>query len=82
MIDSYDFGHIVIDGEEITHDLILSGGEVINWWRKEGHSIAIEDLKDLPDDFEVLVIGNGASGCCKVPDETIDYISQHRMHHL
>lgn len=74
MINSYDFGQIVIDGQTINHDLILSDGKVIDWWRKEGHVVDIEDLKDLPNSFDVLVIGSGASGMCKVPQKTIDYI--------
>ena len=74
MINNYSFGEIIIDNKTYNHDLILFEGKMTDWWRKEGHNVAIEDLKDLPDDFEVLVIGNGASGVCKVPAETIDYI--------
>ncbi len=74
MIDSYNFGQITIDNKTYDHDLILSEGKVIDWWRKEGHVVGIEDLKDLPNSFDVLVIGSGASGMCKVPQKTIGYI--------
>jgi hypothetical protein len=76
MIENYKFGEIKIDGKTYNHDLILFDGKIIDWWRKEGHNVATTDLKDLPEDFEVLVIGNGASGVCKVPKKTVDYIKK------
>ncbi len=78
MIDNYKFGSITINGTTYTNDIILHGNELLNdkWWREEGHNIAIKDLKDLPEKFEVLVIGNGASGVCKVPDETIEHVKK------
>lgn len=76
MIDNYQFGSIEINGKTYNNDVIIHGEEFLNdhWWRKEGHNIEIDDLKDLPEKFEVLVIGNGASGVCNVPDETIEYV--------
>lgn len=78
MIDDYHFGSITINGKTFTSDIILHGDSLINdsWWRKEGHSMSIEDLKELPDQFEVLVIGSGASGCCEVPDETVAHFKE------
>ena len=78
MIDDYQFGSITINGKTYNNDVILHGDEMINesWWREEGHNMAIEDLKDLPDKFEVLVIGNGASGVCNVPEDTIEYVKK------
>ena len=78
MINDYKFGSITINGKTYDSDVIIHGEKMINdhWWRKEGHNIAIEDLKDLPEKFEVLVIGNGASGVCQVPNETIDYVKK------
>ncbi len=76
MINNYNFGQITIDNKTYDHDLILFDGQTIDWWRKEGHVVDIEDLKDLPKDFDVLVIGSGASGMCNVPDKTIDYIKK------
>ncbi len=76
MIDKYSFGSITINGKNYNNDVIVHGNEMLNesWWREEGHNMAIEDLKDLPEKFEVLVIGNGASGVCNVPEETINYV--------
>ncbi len=78
MIDNYEFGSMTINGTTYTNDIILHGDRLLNdkWWREDGHNMAIEDLKDLPDKFEVLVIGNGASGVCKVPEETIKYVKK------
>ena len=78
MIDDYKFGSITINGKTYNNDVIVHGEKMLNesWWREEGHNMAIDDLKDLPDKFEILVIGNGASGVCNVPEETIDYVKE------
>lgn len=71
-IDSYQFGEIVIDGDSFCSDVIIFGGCVRpNWWRKQGHSLAVEDLRIIIDARPaVLIIGTGASGMIKVPAET------------
>lgn len=78
MIEDYKFGSITIDGKIYNTDLIIHRNEILNdqWWRIEGHSIAIEDLKDFPEKFEILVIGNGASGVCEVPDEIVRFFEK------
>jgi hypothetical protein len=44
-LEDYSFGRIVVDGEEQTRDLIVLPHRVLtNWWRREGHSLAVEDL--------------------------------------
>ena len=49
-IESYRFGHIVIDGQSYTRDVILLADRVIpNWWRKEGHALYPEDLAAVAD---------------------------------
>ena len=72
MIDSYDFGRIVIDGKLYSDDLIVFPNKVRDgWWRKEGHRLHVEDLKDaLETKPEVLVVGTGYSGMMTVPPET------------
>ena len=71
-IDSYKFGEIVIDGVSYDSDLIILGGTVgSGWWRKKGHSLAVEDLATVISVRpSVLVVGCGASGMMKVPQET------------
>ena len=39
-----------------------------NWWRKEGHHLHIEDLKEvLEEKPDILIIGTGKMGVMKVP---------------
>lgn len=71
-IESYRFGHIVIDGEAHSNDVIILPGRVIgDWWRKEGHALHTEDLDAV---FEAnpstLVVGQGANGRMRVPSQT------------
>jgi hypothetical protein len=63
---------MVVDGEQYTNDLILLPDRVAaNWWRKEGHRLDVEDLQEALDAApEVLVVGTGAYGLMKVPQET------------
>lgn len=71
-IDSYSFGKMKVDGKVYNKDLIIFPEKVrAGWWRKDGHSLAMEDLEEViaykPD---VLVVGRGAMGAMKIPDET------------
>ncbi len=63
-LGGYRFGHLVVDGREETRDVIVLPGRVVrNWWRKEGHSLVLEDLEGVLDELpERLVIGSGAMG--------------------
>ncbi len=85
-IDSYSFGNIVIDGKSYSSDVIILKDRVIsNWWRREGHTLCLDDLKDIlttpfspPSEGgerggDVLVVGTGASGMMKVLKEVRDY---------
>src|SRR5438093_227254 len=60
-LEDYRFGHIVVDGEEQTRDVIVLPGRVVaNWWRKDGHSLVIEDLHDVIDELpRRLIVGAG-----------------------
>ena len=71
-IDSYRFGHIVIDGQPYDKDvIILPGGVLAGWWRREGHLLHPDDLEAVVDaDPELLVVGQGASGRMQVAPET------------
>jgi hypothetical protein len=71
-IESYRFGHIVIDGQSYTGDVIVLSDRIIpNWWRREGHALYPEDLDAVfeaaPD---VLVVGQGKPGRLRVHAET------------
>jgi len=76
VIDSYDFGQIVIDGQRYTSDVIVFPGKVkADWWRKEGHRLCVEDIKEvLEEKPDVLLVGTGYSGLVKVLPETEKYV--------
>jgi hypothetical protein len=71
MITAYDFGSIKIDGTTYTNDVIVFPDRVrSNWWRKEGHSLCLEDVKEVVDEKpDVLIVGTGFSGAMQVPDD-------------
>jgi hypothetical protein len=63
-ISDYSFGRIVVDGIEHDRDVIVLPDRVVgNWWRRNGHSLVMEDLDDVLEDLpEALIIGTGAYG--------------------
>ncbi len=71
-IDSYSFGSMTVDGRTYTTDLIVFPDRVrSNWWRQEGHSLSMEDLKEVMEyKPDVLIVGKGASGYLEVPAST------------
>ena len=81
MIESYDFGQITINGRRYSRDVIIFSDHVKDgWWRKEGHRLSLEDLKEVFEaDPEVLVIGTGYSGLMKVPQDVKDYVNSKKI---
>ena len=77
-IDSYRFGKIVINGTPYTKDVLILTDKVLSpWWRKEGHSLCLEDLTEVISAHpEVLVIGTGAMGVMQVPEETLRHLRE------
>lgn len=71
-IDSYKFGRVVIDGKTFSNDCIVLGNEVVSdWWRKEGHLLEPEDLKEIiKTKPKILVVGSGAYGAMKISGGT------------
>jgi len=63
-LENYSFGRLKVDGSEQTRDLIVLPDRVVtNWWRRDGHSLAMEDLDEVLDDLpERLILGVGAYG--------------------
>lgn len=77
-ISEYEFGRIAIEGKTYTSDVIITPEKVTDsWWRKEGHSLHVEDLDAIvnakPD---LLIIGTGYYGRMKVPDKTKQYLQK------
>jgi hypothetical protein len=72
-IDEYEFGRIVVDGQEERRDLIILPNRIVrNWWRRDGHALVLDDLEDvlgeLPDH---VVVGTGAAGQMRPDPETV-----------
>ena len=70
-VEGYAFGRMVIDGKTYTSDLkVVRGGIVAGWWRREGHLLVAEDVKDIMDaEPEVFVVGQGAFCVMKIAPE-------------
>jgi len=71
-IQAYTFGHIKIDGRSYTKDVVLLPPRILSpWWWQQGHLLQIADLDEVLTYAPVsLIIGTGAHGLMKVPDET------------
>jgi hypothetical protein len=76
MIESYHFGHIVIDGKSHTSDVIIFPDRVQeSWRRKEGHRLISEDLATVVTaEARTLIVGTGSYGLVRVPKETLQYL--------
>jgi hypothetical protein len=71
-IESFRFGHIVIDGQAHDKDLIILPDRVVGgWWRQEGHALYPEDLQAVFQAApQALVVGQGTNGLMRVNAET------------
>ncbi len=71
IIDHYEFGRVVAEGKEFTHDLIISPGRILwPWWRRQGHYLEPEDLKEVwEEDIDCLIVGTEAYGIMNVSEE-------------
>jgi hypothetical protein len=71
-IEGYRFGQLVVDGEEQTRDVIVLPNRVVtDWWRAEGHRLALADLEDVLEELpEHLLVGTGAYGQMR-PDPSV-----------
>jgi len=76
MIDSYEFGEIIIDGKSYTSDVIIYPDRIDDkWWRKEGHKLQVEDIKEVMNAKpEVLIVGTGYSGFLEVASRTKHFL--------
>ena len=71
IIDSYQFGQVVVNGKDYTSDVIIFPDRVKDgWYRKAGHQLHLDDLSEaIAEKPEVLVVGTGAFGLVKVLPE-------------
>ncbi|MCX5800898.1 MAG: Mth938-like domain-containing protein [Candidatus Eisenbacteria bacterium] len=72
MIDSYEFGEIIVDGKSYVSDVIIYPDRIDDkWWRKDGHKLSIEDVKDIMNAKpEMLIVGTGYSGFLEITSRT------------
>jgi hypothetical protein len=63
-LEGYEFGRVLVDGEEHDRDVIVLPGRVVsNWRRRQGHGLVLDDLAVVLDELPArLVIGTGAYG--------------------
>ena len=78
MIEEYRFGSIKILGKTYDYDMeVRWTGEVLKWWRKEGHLVDIDDVKRAVEQSpDVIIIGTGHSGMAKVTNEAQSFIKE------
>ncbi len=71
IIDSYEFGLVVVSGKKYTLDVIIFPDRVRdNWWRRTGHQLCLKDVAEvMTEKPEVLVVGTGTSGLMKMLPE-------------
>jgi len=82
MIDQYITGsQMTVDGKTYHQDLKIIRGEVRgNWWRRKGHLLDCDDIKDiLSARPKVLIIGTGYAGNMRVPDSLRATIESHHI---
>lgn len=83
MIDSYEFGAMVMNGKKYTSDVIVFPERVIDsWWRKEGHRLHVEDLEEILKQEpkpEVLVVGTGYYGLVEISPEVENTLKSHEI---
>ena len=77
-LSDYSFGRLVVDGEEQTSDVIVLPDRVVtNWWRQDGHSLAMEDLAEVEDELpEKLILGTGAHGRLRPPRAVLEELER------
>ena len=81
MIESYNFGKIIINSKEFHSDIIIYKNSIDDkWWRRESHNLRIEDIKKILENKpETLIIGTGYYGLMKVPLELIKYLESNNI---
>lgn len=78
LIEDYRFGEILIGGKRYTNDVIILPDRVFSpWWRKQGHYVCIDDLKETKNyKIEKMIFGTGAAGCVEVDKNVIENLKK------
>lgn len=77
-IEACRFGLVIVDGRRFTRDVIILPDRVVSdWWRQEGHALAVADLQPLVGNLpQVLVVGLGHMGRMRLLPETSEWLRQ------
>jgi hypothetical protein len=77
-IRDYRFGHVVVDGQEETRDVIVLPERVVrNWWRRQGHALALEDLREVLEELpERLIVGMGAASQMRPDADALEQLHE------
>src|SRR4029450_6343544 len=72
----YEFGRIVVDGDQETKDLIILPDRLVrNWWRRDGHALVLDDLGEVLEGLPShLVVGTGVDGRMRPDPDTIQQL--------
>lgn len=78
MIEKYASGRIIVNNISYNQDLKIIQGQVVdNWWRKTGHQVDVNDMKDvLNASPDIIVIGTGYAENMRVSKNLISEIRQ------
>jgi len=70
-----------VSGEDFTHDLkIIRGKVVAEWWRKNGHSVSVEDIKDIIEAApDIIVLGTGDSGMMRPDPDLVNFLHEQKI---
>ncbi len=74
MIDNFSFGKIEIDCKKFSKDIIIypDGNIQDSWWRKSGHDLCQDDIKELiKSKPQIIIAGTGNPGLMK-PDSQLE----------
>jgi len=79
MIEHYDFGEIIIDGNSY-EDIKIINSRVIPWHQIEHHRVTMQDLDEIiASKPAIIVIGTGYSGMMHVKDDVMDFAKNHKI---
>jgi hypothetical protein len=77
-LEDYRFGRVVIDGEAHTRDVIVLPSRVVgHWWRRDGHSLVLDDLAEVLEELPArLIVGTGAYGRMRPDSRALDQLRE------
>jgi hypothetical protein len=81
MIEAFSFGNIAVKGITYTNDIkIIQGKVVTTWWRKSGHKVDIDDIRDIIDARpDILVLGKGSPGMMKSTRSLCEFLKKNNI---